>query len=70
MNIQLFREFLLIFSWVIIPCIMTACFLLFIVLILIGFKRLCKAPEIDREAKRAYKIFKSMLIKDLGGGDK
>ena len=70
MDITLLKEFLYIFSWVLIPCIMTACFLLFIVLILIGFKRLCRAPEIDREAKRAYKTFKSLLIKDLGGDKK
>ena len=66
-DITLFKEFLYIFSWFLIPAIMVACFLLILVLIMIGFKRLSTSPEITRDMKAAYWQFKEMLIKDLGG---
>jgi len=69
-NIQIFKEFLYIFSWIMIPCIMIAFFLFLFIIICIAFKRLADTPEITRDTKKAYQVFKEMLIKDLGGQKK
>jgi len=66
-TIHMIKEFLYYFSWIMIPCIMTAFFLFLFIIICIAFKRLANTPEITRDTKKAYQVFKEMLIKDLGG---
>jgi len=70
MNIQLFKEWFLLYSWVLLPALGVALFLYLVILIGIAVKRFSRLDELKRETRKMYKEFKKLLIKDLGGDEK